>query len=100
MQRVLLSATTVPTYTLYPGKFYIYSFMKVAVGAGLSLVPLYMGYHYQKIANIKVLRYLSSFFLLYMVIALTNKGKMWSGFSIYFYWLCRQTVKSRKKNKI
>ncbi|MBO0423250.1 LTA synthase family protein [Enterococcus plantarum] len=90
MQRVLLSATTVPTYTLYPGKFYIYSFMKVAVGAGLSLVPLYMGYHYQKIANIKVLRYLSSFFLLYMVIALTNNVFFYiksSALNLRDYWI-------------
>lgn len=77
VQRVLLSAITVPEYANNSGRFYLYSVMKVAVGAGLGLVPLYMGYHYQKIAKKNVLRYLSSFFLLYVFIALIS--------NIFFY---------------
>ncbi|WP_249921868.1 hypothetical protein A5821_002107 [Enterococcus sp. 7F3_DIV0205] len=77
VQRVLLSATTIPEYATNPGRFYLYSFMKVATVAGLGLVPLYMGYHYQKIVRKKIFSYLSGFFLLYVVIALTS--------NVFFY---------------
>lgn len=89
-QRVLISATTIPEYAINPGRFYIYSFMKVATEVGLSLIPLYMGYHYQKIAKKKVLSYLSSFFLLYIVIALISNLFLYvqtSALNLRDYWL-------------
>jgi hypothetical protein len=63
LQRILISAVTVPTYTTNPGRFYLYSFMQATIVVGTNLIPLYMGYHYFKIARLKVLHYFSRFFL-------------------------------------
>jgi phosphoglycerol transferase MdoB-like AlkP superfamily enzyme len=77
LQRVLITAITVPTYETNPGRFYIYSFLQAAVVIGTNLIPLYMGYQYQKIARLKVLHYLSRFSFIFITTAL--------GCNIFFY---------------
>lgn len=70
LQRVLNSAITIPTYSVNPGRFYLYSFLQATVVIGTNLIPLYMGYHYKKIAHLKVYHYLSKFSFIYVLSAL------------------------------
>lgn len=70
LQRILMSAVTAPTYAGNPGRFYIYTFLQTSVVIGTNLVPLYMGYQYQKIARLKVLHYLSRFAFIFLVAGL------------------------------
>ncbi|OJG97866.1 sulfatase [Enterococcus termitis] len=51
--------------------------MKTIARVGMNLIPLYMGYHYQKIYRKHVFSYLSRFFLLYAFIGLSS--------NIFFY---------------
>lgn len=90
LQRILISAVTVPTYTTNPGRFYLYSFMQATIVVGTNLIPLYMGYHYFKIARLKVLHYFSRFFFLFAFSAIFCNVFLYSqnGFlNIRDYWL-------------
>lgn len=90
LQRVLLSAIEIPQYGTTPSRFYLYSFIKVIAGAGLNLIPLYMGYHYQKIYQKNVFSYLSRFFLLYLFIGLCSNVFFYvrsSALNLHDYWL-------------
>ncbi|EJX59177.1 hypothetical protein HMPREF1377_00534 [Enterococcus faecium R494] len=70
LQRILISAVTIPTYATNPGRFYIYTFLQTSVVIGANLIPLYMGYQYQKIARLKVLHYLSRFAFIFLIATL------------------------------
>lgn len=70
LQRILISAVTIPTYATNPGRFYIYTFLQTSVVIGTNLIPLYMGYQYQKIARLKVLHYLSRFAFIFLTATL------------------------------
>ncbi|MBO1300412.1 sulfatase-like hydrolase/transferase [Enterococcus sp. DIV2359] len=70
LQRVLNSAITIPAYSVNPGRFYLYSFLQATVVIGTNLIPLYLGYHYKKIAQLKVYHYLSRFSFIYILSAL------------------------------
>lgn len=90
MQRVLLSAIVVPAYPSNPGRFYIYSFIQAAIVAGTNLIPLYMGYQYQKIARLKVFHYLSGFFFVFAIGGLISNIFFYvndSVLNIRDYWL-------------
>ncbi|WP_242542331.1 sulfatase-like hydrolase/transferase [Enterococcus sp. DIV1298c] len=77
LQRVLNSAITIPAYSINPGRFYLYSFLQATVVIGTNLIPLYLGYHYKKIAQLKVYHYLSRFSFIYILSALVA--------NIFFY---------------
>lgn len=77
LQRVLNSAVSVPTYPVNPSRFYLYSFLQATVIIGTNLIPLYMGYHYKKIAQLRVYHYLSRFSFVYVLSALVA--------NIFFY---------------
>lgn len=53
-----------------PWSFYIYTFLQTSVVIGANLIPLYMGYQYQKIARLKVLHYLSRFAFIFLIATL------------------------------
>lgn len=45
-------------------------FLQTSVVIGANLIPLYMGYQYQKIARLKVLHYLSRFAFIFLIATL------------------------------
>jgi phosphoglycerol transferase MdoB-like AlkP superfamily enzyme len=90
VQRVLLSAISIPQYGSNSGRFYLYSAAMALVTAGLTIVPMYMGYHSQKLRPKNAFRYLSSFFLVYAVTGLASSFFFYlhdSIFPIRDYWI-------------
>ena len=88
LQRILISAVTNPTYATNPGRFYIYTFLQTSVVIGANLIPLYMGYQYQKIARLKVLHYLSRFAFIFLIATLVcNIFFLRTSWQLEYSWL-------------
>ncbi|MBO0423157.1 sulfatase-like hydrolase/transferase [Enterococcus plantarum] len=70
IQRVLQSATVVPEYGSYASRFYIYQTINTIVMVGVNIFPIYLGFNSSKMKDKKVLKNISSYYLMYVATSL------------------------------
>ncbi|MBV7389877.1 MULTISPECIES: LTA synthase family protein [Enterococcus] len=90
LQRVLTSATVIPSFSGNPDRFYLYQTIYCIFFIGLNLIPLYFGYYQKKIRKTSLVHRLSRYLLLYIVMALSSNlffMALRGSFDIKNYWM-------------
>lgn len=86
IERVLLTATTAPSYAEAPRRYFLFAAMKVLVAVAVNLLPLWLGYHWHLFKNRNPLARMAKYWLIYVLSML---------FTFVFFFLLRGTLTFR-----
>lgn len=78
VQRVITSATVNPQYDAYQGRYYIYQIINATTLIGINLVPLFLGYSYQRFRIKNFINKIGSFYLIFFF------GAMFCNLIVFF----------------
>lgn len=86
IERVLLTATTAPSYAEAPRRYFLFAGMKVLVAVAVNLLPLWLGYHWHLFKNRNPLARMAKYWLFYFLSML---------FTFVFFFFLRGTLTFR-----